>query len=147
MSCLSDHERVKVVQAQNESATGVHGPEEREYRVGRRRHLRRQRFLGRIVKAEQPRGLVTQRDDLLDTPGIVEAAGYGCPLETPTVAVDTDGEDMRSLVSILADGADLGPLRRRGRRGQRRRRRRDGHEAEGENRDRLEHLHYAEFPH
>ena len=35
--------------------------------------------------------------------GIVEAAGFGCPLETATVAAvaDTDGDDMRRLVAAL----------------------------------------------
>lgn len=38
--------------------------------------------------------------------GIVEAAGYGCPLETPTIerGADVDGSDMRELVvAILGD--------------------------------------------
>jgi hypothetical protein len=37
--------------------------------------------------------------------GIVEAAGYACPLETPALAVDSDGEDMRELATALADRA------------------------------------------
>jgi hypothetical protein len=38
--------------------------------------------------------------------GIVEHAGYGCPLETPPVeSADVDGADMRTLVTALADGA------------------------------------------
>jgi hypothetical protein len=38
--------------------------------------------------------------------GIVEAAGFGCPLETSTVAAvaDTDGEDMRRLVESMEIG-------------------------------------------
>jgi len=41
--------------------------------------------------------------------GIVEHAGYGCPLETPKIeaAADQDGEDMRALINALADGATL----------------------------------------
>jgi hypothetical protein len=41
--------------------------------------------------------------------GIVENAGYGCPLETPQIeaAADQTGTDMRTLVKILADGAKL----------------------------------------
>lgn len=41
--------------------------------------------------------------------GIVEHAGYGCPLETPQIeaAADQDGNDMRSLVKAIADGAKL----------------------------------------
>jgi hypothetical protein len=39
--------------------------------------------------------------------GIVEHAGYGCPLETPQIeaAADQDGTDMRALVKALANGA------------------------------------------
>lgn len=35
--------------------------------------------------------------------GIVEAAGYGCPLETPRIeaAADVDGSDMRQLISAI----------------------------------------------
>jgi len=38
--------------------------------------------------------------------GIVEFAGYGCPLETAEIpsAADVDGSDMRELVKLLADG-------------------------------------------
>src|SRR5262249_51272229 len=41
--------------------------------------------------------------------GIVEHAGYGCPLETAQLdaAADRDGEDMRYLVSTLANGCTL----------------------------------------
>jgi hypothetical protein len=41
--------------------------------------------------------------------GIVEHAGYGCPLETPQIeaAADQDGADMRTLVKAIADGAKL----------------------------------------
>jgi hypothetical protein len=41
--------------------------------------------------------------------GIVEHAGYGCPLETPQIqaAADQDGSDMRALVKAIADGAKL----------------------------------------
>lgn len=41
--------------------------------------------------------------------GIVEHAGYGCPLETPQIeaAADQDGADMRALVKAIADGAVL----------------------------------------
>jgi hypothetical protein len=41
--------------------------------------------------------------------GIVEHAGYGCPLETPQIeaAADQDGTDMRALVKAIADGAQL----------------------------------------
>ena len=41
--------------------------------------------------------------------GIVEHAGYGCPLETPQIeaAADQDGADMRALVKAIADGAQL----------------------------------------
>ncbi len=41
--------------------------------------------------------------------GIVEHAGYGCPLETPQIeaAADTNGTDMRSLITSIADGAQL----------------------------------------
>ena len=41
--------------------------------------------------------------------GIVELAGYGCPLETPQIeaAADQDGTDMRALVKGIADGAHL----------------------------------------
>jgi hypothetical protein len=36
--------------------------------------------------------------------GIVEAAGYSCPLESPslTIAADLDGDEMRSLVLLMA---------------------------------------------
>ncbi len=39
--------------------------------------------------------------------GIVENAGYGCPLETPQIesAADQEGADMRVLMSALANGA------------------------------------------
>jgi hypothetical protein len=39
--------------------------------------------------------------------GIVEHAGYGCPLETPQIeaAADQDGTDMRALVKAIANGA------------------------------------------
>ncbi len=39
--------------------------------------------------------------------GIVQHAGFGCPLETPQIesAGDTDGEDMRSLVTAIASGS------------------------------------------
>jgi hypothetical protein len=38
--------------------------------------------------------------------GIVEFAGYGCPLESPEIqcAADTDGTDMRELAKLLSDG-------------------------------------------
>jgi hypothetical protein len=38
--------------------------------------------------------------------GIVEFAGYGCPLESPEIqcAADIDGADMRELVKLLDDG-------------------------------------------
>src|SRR5215471_16404966 len=38
--------------------------------------------------------------------GIVEHAGYGCPLQTAEIpsAADVDGADMRELVILLADG-------------------------------------------
>jgi hypothetical protein len=41
--------------------------------------------------------------------GIVEHAGYGCPLETPQIeaAADQDGADMRALVKAVANGAQL----------------------------------------
>jgi hypothetical protein len=41
--------------------------------------------------------------------GIVEHAGYGCPLETPQIeaAADQDGTDMRALVKAIANGAKL----------------------------------------
>jgi hypothetical protein len=44
--------------------------------------------------------------------GIVEHAGYGCPLETPQIesAADTDGEDMRALVKAIATGSRLKQL-------------------------------------
>jgi hypothetical protein len=39
--------------------------------------------------------------------GIVENAGYVCPLETPEIeaAADVDGADIRSLVKVLGEGA------------------------------------------
>lgn len=41
--------------------------------------------------------------------GIVEFAGYGCPLETAEIqsASDIDGADMRELVKLLSDGEPL----------------------------------------
>jgi hypothetical protein len=41
--------------------------------------------------------------------GIVEHAGYGCPLETPQIeaAADRDGADMRALVKAIANGSRL----------------------------------------
>jgi hypothetical protein len=41
--------------------------------------------------------------------GIVEHAGYGCPLETPQIeaAADQDGTDMRALVKAIANGSRL----------------------------------------
>jgi hypothetical protein len=41
--------------------------------------------------------------------GIVERAGYGCPLETPQIhaAADQNGTDMRALVKAIVDGAHL----------------------------------------
>lgn len=41
--------------------------------------------------------------------GIVEHAGYGCPLETAQIeaAADQDGTDMRTLVRTIANGAKL----------------------------------------
>jgi hypothetical protein len=41
--------------------------------------------------------------------GIVENAGYGCPLEAPQIeaAGDRDSEDMRTLVQAIANGAVL----------------------------------------
>src|ERR1051325_7546907 len=41
--------------------------------------------------------------------GIVQHAGYGCPLESPQIesAADTDGTDMRGLVKAIAAGAKL----------------------------------------
>jgi hypothetical protein len=41
--------------------------------------------------------------------GIVEHAGYGCPLETPQIeaAADQDGADMRTLVKAIANGSQL----------------------------------------
>jgi hypothetical protein len=41
--------------------------------------------------------------------GIVEFAGYGCPLETPQIeaAADRDGADMRALVKALAGDSPL----------------------------------------
>jgi hypothetical protein len=41
--------------------------------------------------------------------GIVEHAGYGCPLERPEIDAsgDQDGTDMRALVNTIADGAVL----------------------------------------
>lgn len=40
---------------------------------------------------------------------IVEHAGYGCPLETAKIdaAADADGDDMRELVKIIANGCQL----------------------------------------
>jgi len=41
--------------------------------------------------------------------GIVEHAGYRCPLETPQIeaAADQDGSDMRALIKAIANGAKL----------------------------------------
>jgi hypothetical protein len=41
--------------------------------------------------------------------GIVEFAGYRCPLETAEIpsAADVDGEDMRELVKVLGDGESV----------------------------------------
>jgi hypothetical protein len=41
--------------------------------------------------------------------GSVERAGFGCPIETPQIeaAADTDGADMRELVSAIADCSSL----------------------------------------
>jgi hypothetical protein len=41
--------------------------------------------------------------------GIVEHAGYGCPLETPQIdaATDQDGADMRTLVKSIINGSQL----------------------------------------
>ena len=41
--------------------------------------------------------------------GIVEHAGYGCPLEAANIqeAADVDGADMRTLVDTLGDGANV----------------------------------------
>jgi hypothetical protein len=41
--------------------------------------------------------------------GIVEFAGYGCPLATAEIpsAADVDGADMRELVNLLADSEPL----------------------------------------
>jgi hypothetical protein len=35
--------------------------------------------------------------------GIVECVGYRCPLETPSITVDTNAEDMRTLVTKIAN--------------------------------------------
>jgi hypothetical protein len=41
--------------------------------------------------------------------GIVENAGYGCPLTTPHIeaAADADGDDMRELVKAIGNGCQL----------------------------------------
>jgi hypothetical protein len=41
--------------------------------------------------------------------GMVELAGYGCPLETAHIdaAADTNGDDMRELVKLMADDAQM----------------------------------------
>jgi hypothetical protein len=44
--------------------------------------------------------------------GIVEYAGYGCPLETPLIeaAADVDSDDMRALVKAIANGSLFGSV-------------------------------------